>query len=244
MAKSFPPGICAHCLGYFDSLTSDHVLPQSWYPKGIPIEFEKWQMPSCIECNKKYSKIEDYLLCRYGICLNNSNISSKGLRDKALRSMNPNVGRNKKDKLLREKRRKKLLREMISGPDIPFEATIPGFKADPKINKKDMKAIPVNADYIDSFSEKIVRGVTYIFDNKFINHDYNINFDFFDKSTATEFDNLINADCEKFNCGPALQVKRRMALDNDICGLYKIVIWDRIKIYSYVTLKELDDEAV
>ena len=61
MAKKFPPGICAHCLNFYDNLASDHVLPESWYPEGIPVDFEKWQIPSCFDCNKKFGKIENYL---------------------------------------------------------------------------------------------------------------------------------------------------------------------------------------
>ena len=59
MAKVFKPCKCVHCLRYCDSPTSDHVFPKSWYPDTTPQNMEKWQIPSCENCNTEYSKIEN-----------------------------------------------------------------------------------------------------------------------------------------------------------------------------------------
>jgi len=69
MTKKFRETQCAHCLKYVDKATSDHVFPKSWYPSTTPKGVEKWQMPSCIECNSRMGKIENELLLKFGLCV-------------------------------------------------------------------------------------------------------------------------------------------------------------------------------
>lgn len=109
MVKKFGAGRCVHCLKTCDTLTSDHVFPRSWYPETTPNDLEKWQMPACKKCNKKYGKIENYLLLRFGLCLDRNQEGAKGIPEKALRSINPKAGKNIKDSYHRQKIRQKIL---------------------------------------------------------------------------------------------------------------------------------------
>ncbi len=242
MSKYFPPGLCAHCLNHFENLTSDHVLPESWYPKGIPVEFEKWQMPSCIDCNKKYSIIEEDLLTRIGLLLDNDKLESKGIRDKVIRSMKPNVGKSTKDKACRERKRKKFLSELFPIKENMLQSVIPGFGIEPNYQLSELQAIPVYQETITKITEKLVKGMTYIFNNAFINDEYLIDFDFFEKETEEYFEKLLSFDSKEYNCGPALYIKRRVAIDDDVSSLYKIILWGRLKLIGWVTRKE--DETV
>jgi hypothetical protein len=80
-SRSLSSGKCVHCLGYFNDLTWDHVLPVSWYPD-IPSDLEKWAAPSCVSCNKKLGRIEEELLIKLGLCLDPRDKHSLGIPEK------------------------------------------------------------------------------------------------------------------------------------------------------------------
>ena len=89
MAKKFPPGYCIHCLNHYESLTSDHVFPKSWYPNTELGKMEKWQIPSCETCNSMYGKLENDLLLRFGLCVDPNELKSLGISTRVLPSINP-----------------------------------------------------------------------------------------------------------------------------------------------------------
>ena len=72
MSKNPNVGKCVHCLKDPVVLTSDHMFPRAWYPDATPENLEKWQIPSCVECNHRYSKIEGDLLNRVALTLTRS----------------------------------------------------------------------------------------------------------------------------------------------------------------------------
>jgi len=172
MAKKFPPGLCAHCIKYFDVLTSDHVFPQAWYPETTPDKMEKWQMPSCIECNKRYSKIEDDLLVRLSLGLEPNEFHSLGVTDKAMRAMNPDYGKSKKDKLMRQKKREKILKQIMPASQFNDKSFLPGLNNTFGMDKNNLLAMLIPANFIEALGEKIVRGVTYVLKNKILDDKY------------------------------------------------------------------------
>lgn len=62
-------GKCVHCLRDPVELTSDHMFPKAWYPDTTPEDLEKWQIPSCFECNQRLGKLENDLLGRVALAL-------------------------------------------------------------------------------------------------------------------------------------------------------------------------------
>ena len=56
------------CLADEVEITSDHVFPRSWYPDTTPANLEKWQMPSCRQCNADFGRMEEDLLLVLALC--------------------------------------------------------------------------------------------------------------------------------------------------------------------------------
>lgn len=108
MAKNPNVGKCVHCLKDNVELTSDHLFPKAWYPDAAPKDLEKWQIPSCLECNQRYGKIENDLLGRVALTLDANNPASAGLAEKALPAINPAGARNEGDAAARDARAKKI----------------------------------------------------------------------------------------------------------------------------------------
>jgi len=61
---------CVHCLNPFppDEITTDHVIPDSWYPATITLK-DRPTLPSCRRRNERLGNIERALLVRLGLCL-------------------------------------------------------------------------------------------------------------------------------------------------------------------------------
>jgi hypothetical protein len=166
------PGYCVHCGLYFKALTWDHVFPKSWYPDTSPLDVEKWQIPSCKQCNKDYGKLEEELLIKIGLCLDPSDYRSSGIADKVLRALNPSFAHSNKDRRVREGKRRKILREAMQGDQIPFQGLFPNFdRADPGWTEPPI-AVLLKADDIRKFTTKIVKGITFIEDGYIINEPY------------------------------------------------------------------------
>ena len=113
MSKRFPPGKCIHCLKDFESLTSDHLLPKAWFPKDMPENIERWQIPSCSECNKNYGKLEEDLLVAFSHCLDQKDPLCKGLYIKVKRSITPSAGRNEQDSEKRKNKRARFWKKFV-----------------------------------------------------------------------------------------------------------------------------------
>ena len=59
MAKNPEKGKCVHCLKVPVDRTWDHMFPKAWYPDTTAENLEKWQVPSCRECNQRLGKLEN-----------------------------------------------------------------------------------------------------------------------------------------------------------------------------------------
>ena len=94
MAKRPGPGVCVHCLKYFDEMTWDHVFPEAWYPSTTPENLAKWKIPSCRRCNKDYGELEEDLLLRLGMCVSPDAAGAAGIGDRVLRSVDPAAARS------------------------------------------------------------------------------------------------------------------------------------------------------
>ena len=126
MAKNPEKGKCVHCLKDTVERTWDHVFPKAWDPETTPEKLEKWQIPSCLECNQRLGKLENDLIGRVALTLDAKNPASKGLAEKALRAINPGEARDDGDAAAREARAKKLLNEMFKGEQIKSKNVVPG----------------------------------------------------------------------------------------------------------------------
>lgn len=236
MAKRPEPGKCVHCLKQFERLNWDHVFPKSWYPDTTPNNLYKWQIPSCIHCNNEYGLLEKDLMIRIGLCLDPNDSSCAGIVDKAMRSIDPNKGKNNKDKRARLKKRQQILGQMIQEGEIPESSIYPNFGLHADISDKQY-AVTINANSIKKLNEKIVRGIMYIDDGLFIEPPYEIeSFTLTDESAQP----IINT-IEKFGSvharEPGIIVKRATVQEDKLSSVFLIDIWGRFKMYSTIMAK-------
>ncbi len=239
MAKKFGSGRCAHCLWYFDVLTSDHVFPLSWYPETTPSDLEKWQMPSCDECNKKYGKIENDLLRHFGLCLDGTQEAAKGIPQKAVRAISPKAGRDPKDSCCRQQLLQKTLREALKGSDVPTSAVLAGFGRSPSQDTSDAIGILVGVTELKSLAEKLVRGVTYISTERYIENDHEIE-TYFDVNQGAVFAEATDKIGTRRHCGPGIVVLHAVAPDDPVSGIFDFTLWGTFRFWVVVNPRGRD----
>jgi hypothetical protein len=240
MPKKRPfPGICVHCLKWFDLLTWDHVLPESWYPEGTD-ELEKWQIPACERCNQELGKIEENLLIKLGLCLDPKDLASLGIPDKVLRSLNPEVAKNDRDRTYRKAKRVKILKGIKISKSLPQQGIFPNFGPLKDIEYKEYSSVSLGEEEIKKFAEKITKGIAYIADKSYIDGSYKIELFVIDEQKATELRKLVDSKCMLFDLRPGMLVKRVLLENDKVAGIYFIEIWGRFRMYVLVIPKNLD----
>ncbi len=234
MAKPPGPGRCVHCLKSRQTRTWDHVLPKGWYPDSTPENIKKWQIPSCIKCNREYGKLEDELLVRIGLCLDPEDLKAAGVSEKAIRAINPRFGKSSKDTRRRQAKREKILRESMLGPDIPDHGIYPGFDEAWGRPRDQQLAIPFRAEHIRRLTEKIVRGIFFIEDNMLIEPPFNIEFYALSESGAEPIKNLLDRFGKEYVREPGIVVRRAVAPEDATSSVFEIAIWGRLKMFAAV----------
>lgn len=237
MAKRPPAGKCVHCLKFHDELTWDHVFPESWYPDTTPANTEKWKVPSCGRCNKRHGKNEAELLVRFGLCVTSDEPSSMGIVAKALRALSPLAGKNDRDSNARASKRANILKQSFRGSDIPRQAIYPNFGDHAGLAIVDQVAIMVSANGLKKLTEKIVRGFTYLEENKFIENTHEIDQFVVNASGASEFCATLDRFGSTRERLPGLKVRRAAVPEDRVIAIFEIEIWGRLKLYAAVTPK-------
>lgn len=235
VAKIPRVGKCVHCLEGGVELTSDHVFPKSWYPDATPQNLEKWQIPSCLPCNKRYSKIEGDLLIRVGLALDPNNAASASIVDAALRALDPNAGREERDAKHRLARRDKIKAELLHGGQIPQDAVIPGLGERWNRPIEEHVGVLVDAESLEAMTEKFVRGLTYMQDQAFIEPPYKVEFFLVHEPDAKEIEAMLDKFGKEYAREPGIVIRRALAEGDPQTALYDINLWQQFKSFATVT---------
>lgn len=231
---------CVHCLKQITDFTWDHIFPKGWYPYTTPHNIEKWKVPSCNKCNNEYSRIEEELLIRFGLCINPDNPRGAGIADKALRALNPQYAKSPKDGKIRRNKFKKILSEARYGKDVPEKGIYPNFEFK-GTDEKEKIGLLIRKSHLKKFTEKIVRGITYLQDKKYIDAPYYIQFYVHNRDSIRYLlEHIHPGPWELFVRGPGMAVLRAIAIDDNTSGIYLIDIWGQLYLVALVVNREYE----
>jgi hypothetical protein len=233
MAKRPLRGKCVHCLKDSVELDWDHVLPESFYTNSSPNNEYKWQVPSCGACNSALGKIEDDFLRRVGLCLDPFSPASRDIALKAFRAHTPEAGKNERDRHVRAALRKRVLDEAVEAATYPQEAIYPGMGVRNGIPKEDHLPVRMAVDTLNRLTEKIVRGIFYMVDRKFIEPPFVVESFPLHPSTSGPVRELLDEFGVTY-ARPGIVV-RRAVTDDGISSLFEIEFWGQFKIYATVS---------
>jgi hypothetical protein len=235
MAKNPEKGKCVHCLKDPVDRTWDHMFPKAWYPDTTLENLEKWQIPSCLECNQRLGKLENDLIGRIALTLDANNPASEGLAEKALRAINPAEARDEGDAAAREARAKKILGEMFTGEQIESKNVVPGLGERWERPVEQRVAVRIPDESFPAIIEKIVRGLAFREEGVFIEPPQEIECYLADEEGLDDVKGLLAEHGKEFKREPGLVI-RRANLDGG--DLYEIILWDQFKTYAIVSKPE------
>jgi hypothetical protein len=235
LAKNPEKGKCVHCLKDTVERTWDHVFPTAWYPETTPEKLEKWQIPSCLECNQRLGKLENDLIGRVALTLDAKNPASKGLAEKALRAINPGEARDDGDAAAREARAKKLLNEMFKGEQIKSKNVVPGLGERWGRAVEEQVAVRIPDESFPVITEKIVRGLAFREEGVFIDSPQKIECYLANEEGLDDVKKLLDDQGREFKREPGLVIRRATLDDGD---LYEITFWNQFKTYAIVSKSE------
>lgn len=235
MAKRPPPGKCVYCLKDPVERNWDHVFPEAWYPVSSPQDVYKWQIPSCIPCNDGLGRIENEFLRYVGLSLDPHAPASKGIVQKALRSLDPTKGKDERDRNARASLRRRVLAEALVGSAIPRTGVYPGMGKRSAGPPEQDVAVLVPAESFRRLTDKIVRGIFYLDDRKFIEPPYQIEFVPLDPLVSGPIRSLIDRFGTQYAREPGIIVRRAVAPEDGVSSIFEIEFWQQFKTYAFVT---------
>lgn len=235
LAKNPGPGICVHCLKFSAERDWDHVFPESWYPETSPTDLYKWQVLSCIACNRELGRIEEEFLRLVALCLDPDNNASRGIVEKALRSLNPLAGRSPRDQGIRATLRQRVLDDVREGSDIPRVGIFPGMGERWGRPLKDRVAVLIPAESFHRITEKIVRGIFFIEDKKLVEPPFAIQFFALDPETGSAMREALDRFGVTYSREPGVIVRRAVVPEDGLSSMFEIEFWKRFKTYATVT---------
>jgi hypothetical protein len=231
-------GRCIHCLKFFKTLTRDHILPKSYYADSTPSEIERWTAPACSKCNAELGKIEENLLIRLGLSLNprpDTNSSTSEISQRVLRSLNPKVAKNDRDKKIRLAKAKKMI-EGIFRSDGSIKGIFPNFGYHKGWKPEEQYGIYIPANEPEVVGAKIVRGIEYRLGGRIIDPTFELQVYFCHEDTIRDVVDLIRRNGQHYIIVTGFEFYRCAPFEQKYC-LYEIRIWDKFIIYASIMKK-------
>ncbi len=179
--------------------------------------------------------MEDDLLIRIALCLDPNDSRSIGIFQKALRAINPLYAKNEKDRQFREARRRRIRREsLVVGDKIPTEAIYPNLVDIYNLPRNRQVAVKIPADSIERLAEKIVRGIAYLVDKRYIELPYCVSTYVLKEQNDLPVKKFIKEFGKVHAREPGIVVTRAVYPEDAMSSLYQIEVWGRWKMYAHV----------
>lgn len=229
-----PMSKCPFCLKSYKNLTKEHVFPESWYPDDLPLNVEKWKVPSCQKCNSEFGKLEQEILILAVLCFDQNNSATKTISDRVLRSINANTGRNEKDRDARLKKAKSIWAKTFSVP-ISNKKPFPGFGYQKGYSEELHIGIDVPKG-LGEIGKKFIKGIEYKLENHILDENFRVEARFCDEEAIKDIIGVIRKG-KRYIVAPTIEFYRYGTESSPKAILYEIRIWDKLIIYGYVIEK-------
>ena len=236
MAKRERLGRCVHCLADGVVITDDHLFPKSWYPATTPLNLEKWKIPACRPCNHGYGRLEQELFLRLGLCVNPNGTAGDVAR-RAVDALNAKKTLNPLEAI----KRRSTLRRIQAGfvPRALAESNKPALLAELNpARPRGTFGVPIPAKELHRFGEKIVRGIVFMTEGRYIDSDEEVSIHNVSADEVPEALQIVENIGEVFERGPGIRIRKATAEDAPEASAYVIDIWEQFRLYAIVLPKE------
>ncbi len=235
MAK-FKNQKCVYCLVFLKKLTKDHVFPQSWYPESTPKNIEKWTVPACVSCNNKFSQMEEELLDRFSMCIDESSVAFYGV-GKKMQSL-------KKREVVSNSNKIRFILDTIKNYiPYPYEEgnknVLKG--GTPKEGVRGRLMIRIPTEKLFTVGEKILKGLEFKLRDKLIESDRKVCIIFPHENNVEEMklinkweNDLLLPQEIKVRRGPGFVVRLGVNRTNSDWVVYSVRIWGELEMWALI----------
>lgn len=228
---------CVHCLRFYQYLTEDHILPESWYPKNTPPNIEKWVVPACERCNENLGKLEEDLLLRLGMCVEDSDFFASGINNKVMRMIKPQTAHDRESYNRKISALLKVIDQMKPCPG-DHESVLKNLNH--WHGAKGGRAIRIPQKELVPFIKKMARGLEFKLRGKLIEIGRKIiayrptqnNPD--DDKLFKKFERRISSCLKTATCGHGFIVNYGVNPYNEGNVIYKILIWNKFELWTQI----------
>jgi hypothetical protein len=231
-----PRRTCVYCGRSLPAktLTRDHVIAESWYPTSTLPNSEKWKVDSCRFCNQTFGKIEQELLIRFGMCLDPHAAASASIVQKAMASINPELGKTERDKRARQALRGRIFRDIQQVETLPLKGVLPSFGCNWDRGSRSVILVPKRD--LHQIIRKWVRGLHHLMLGRLLPRSQRIDvFHVTDEVAHLAF-HEIEPYASKHIRPPGVFVMQAAAQEgNRAETVYRFVLWDQFKVCASVS---------
>jgi hypothetical protein len=177
-------------------------------------------------------------MLRIGLCIDPNAFEAAGVVPKVLRSLNPRFAKNEKDRRARKSTRDQILKQVLKGTDIPLSAVYPRFEEKWGRPPERQVAVPIPKKSVDRLFEKIIRGLAYIEEGRFIEPPYTVSLYPLADADSSVFTSLLDKFGTVHARGPGIVVRRAVTPEDGLSSIYEITIWGTFQTYAVVLRTE------
>lgn len=179
--------------------------------------------------------MEQELLIRIGLCIEPDSQEASGVVLKVLRSLDPSLARNERDRSARKAKRDKILGQVLTGDDIPDTGVYPRFEEKWQRPREDQVALTIPANSVRRLTEKIVRGIFYVEDRKFVEEPWSIDFYALRDGDSAPIISILDRFGTEYAREPGIVVRRVVTPEDGLSSIFSIEIWRALVMYAIVT---------
>ena len=198
-------------------------------------------MPCCPECNRNLGALEKKLFTRLALCIDPRKVEASGISKRALEALGIGVvGIEGEERSHRQAQWLGLLKRTARYKE--DMDTFPGFGPHKGFPKDGQLALRIGEDLLVPVAEKILRGCEYkLGAGRYIETPYRLEVSFPNEdSKELEAIKRMLRRIRLTHLGPGFSVQRAILETDAKTIIYKVTIWDTLKIFGCVISSELE----
>ena len=174
------------------------------------------------------------MLIRLALCVDPNIPEAAGIVAKALRGLDPKVGKSERDRAARAAKRRQILGEALEGLTIPQESIYPDLGERWGRDPSDGIGIRIPAEGFRRLTEKIIRGIYFVERGLLVEPPYTISYFALSDEGSQVARTALDRFGREYAREPGIVVRLAAAEDEPMCCVAEITIWNQFKMFGAV----------
>ena len=240
---------CVYCLSKLTNqkITLDHIFPRSWRTKSDIGTYKGLTVPACLQCNQEFEKIEEKLLPRLLLCIDDTNEFTLDLRLSGFKKRFSLLATDKQSYNRKTALYDEIYSDMQKFEDIFDKEII----HNPYGGDRSTKVIRLPSKYLNQIAKKFACSLEYYLRENYLGHNRGIEFWLYGIQNSTkkdektlQIDQFLEKKGEKMNQGRSFVVSWISNKQFTDQVFYRIEIWQSYQFYLFISNKSKNDPLI